>query len=135
MRAQEIMGLTWERVDLKQGRILLELTKNGERRTVPLVGLALEVLKEHAKVRRLDTNLLWPGHVHADKPVDLRQPWLAALKEPGITDLRFHDLRHYAACGITGIRIPARNSKAKPKIAWQIRAQQCRTVSRRGSTG
>ena len=97
MRAQEIMQLTWDRVDLKQGRMLLELTKNGERRAVPLAGHALDLLKEHNKVRRLDTNLLWPGHVHADKPVELRQPWLAALKAAGIEDFRFHDLRHSAA--------------------------------------
>ena len=96
MRQGEIMGLTWEDVDLHQGRATLHETKNGERRVVPLSGKALELLKAHAKVRRLDTNLLFPGK-NPQKPIDLRAPWEAALKKAGIEDFRFHDLRHSAA--------------------------------------
>jgi integrase len=96
MRQGEIMGLTWEDVDLHQGRATLHETKNGERRVVPLSGKALELLKAHAKVRRLDTNLLFPGK-NPQKPIDLRAPWEAALKKAGIDDFRFHDLRHSAA--------------------------------------
>lgn len=96
MRQGEIMGLTWEDVDLHQGRATLHETKNGERRVVPLSGKALELLKAHAKVRRLDTNLLFPGK-NPHKPMDLRSPWEAALKKAGIEDFRFHDLRHSAA--------------------------------------
>jgi len=96
MRQGEIMGLTWEDVDLHQGRATLHETKNGERRVVPLPGKALELLKEHSKVRRLDTNLLFPGK-NPKKPMDLRAPWEAALKKAGIEDFRFHDLRHSAA--------------------------------------
>lgn len=96
MRQGEIMGLTWDAVDLHQGRAILHETKNGERRVVPLSGKALELLKTHSKVRRLDTPLLFPGK-NLQKPVDLRAPWLAALKMAGIEDFRFHDLRHSAA--------------------------------------
>jgi integrase len=97
MRQGEIMGLKWDDVDLHQGRITLHETKNGERRVVPLVGKALELLKEHGKVRRIDTPLVFPGRVKATKPIDLRAPWVAALKEAGIEDFRFHDLRHSTA--------------------------------------
>jgi integrase len=105
MRQGEIMGLSWDDVDLHQGRITLHETKNGERRVVPLVGKALELLKEHAKVRRIGTPLLFPGKVKMHrpgevatyKPIDLRAPWLAALKAAGIEDFRFHDLRHSTA--------------------------------------
>jgi len=96
MRQGEIMGLTWEDLDLHQGRATLHETKNGERRVVPLTGKALDLLKAHAKVRRLDTNLLFPGK-NPQKPIDLRAPWEAALKKAGIEDFRFHDLRHSAA--------------------------------------
>lgn len=96
MRRGEIMNLTWTDVDLKQGRIVLHQTKNQERRVVPLVGHALSLLKELSKVRRLDTQLLWPGG-NPDKPKDITLPWYSALQEAQIEDFRFHDLRHSAA--------------------------------------
>ena len=61
MRASEVMNLEWRDVDLARGWITLRDTKNGERRGVPLAGKALDLLRQHAKVRRLDTPLLWPG--------------------------------------------------------------------------
>ncbi len=96
VRKGELMGLTWKDVDLQAGRIVLHDTKNGERRVVPLAGPALALLKDHAKVRRLDTDLLFPGQ-RKDTPVDLRAPWETALKRAGIEDFRWHDLRHSTA--------------------------------------
>jgi integrase len=75
----------------------LHETKNGERRRVPLAGHALDLLREHAKIRRLDTDLLFPGNSNAHKPIDLRKPFENALKAAEITDFRWHDLRHCTA--------------------------------------
>lgn len=97
MRQGEILGLTWEFVDFRQGRITLTETKNDEIRVVPLVAKALEVLKEHSKVRRIDTPLLFPGKTNALKPMNIRASWKVALKVARIDDFRFHDLRHTAA--------------------------------------
>lgn len=104
MRQGEIMGLTWDDVDIHQGRITLRETKNGEIRVVPLVGKAKELLKAHSKVRSLETNLLFPGKPKKGddgkaiyKPIELRSPWLASLKVAEIENFRFHDLRHSAA--------------------------------------
>ena len=36
MRKGEILGLTWEHVDFARGVLLLEQTKNGRRREVPM---------------------------------------------------------------------------------------------------
>jgi integrase len=69
---------------------------NDESRVVPLVGLSLEWLKEHAKVRLVDAPLLFPGKDKNNVPMDLRTPWLTALKKANIKDFRFHDLRHSA---------------------------------------
>jgi integrase len=88
MRQGELMSLKWPDVNLKDGYLILHETKNGERRRIPLAGLALELLVEHAKVRRLDTDLLFPGTVHKNKPIDLRTPFEKALKTAGIND--FH---------------------------------------------
>lgn len=97
MRRMEILGLTWGDVDLQRGLIILLETKNNERRSVPLVGHALEVLKEFSKLRRIDTNLLFPSKGNPQKPMDIRTPWETALKKVNITDFRFHDLRHSCA--------------------------------------
>ena len=113
MRQGEIMGLYWREprtppagawgvVDLEAGRIVLHATKNGERRVLPLVGHALECLKALAKVRRLDTDLLFPSNNRPRaggpiKPIDLRKPWESAITRAGIENFHFHDLRHSAA--------------------------------------
>ena len=98
MRQGEIMGLTWDTVDLHRGRAILHETKNGERRAVAITGHALEQLTELSKVRRIGCNLIFPAKDNRpQKPMDLRTPWEAALKKAGIHDFRFHDLRHSAA--------------------------------------
>jgi integrase len=97
MRQGELMGLRWQDVNLKDNYIILHQTKNGERRRVPLAGLGLELLREHAKIRRLDTDLLFPGNTHAHKPIDLRKPFLTALAAAEINDFKWHDLRHCTA--------------------------------------
>jgi integrase len=95
-RRMEILGLRWEDVDLNRGIITLHETKNGERRILPITGHALALLKEHAKVRLLNTDLVFPGK-NLKNSVDVRTPWETVLKRAGITDFRFHDLRHSAA--------------------------------------
>lgn len=97
MRAQEVMRLRWPDVDLSRGRVVLHQTKNGERRAVPVAGPALELLRQHAKVRRIDTDLLFPGNRKAGQPFSLRPAWDRVIKHAEIADFRFHDLRHSAA--------------------------------------
>ncbi|KJV07021.1 tyrosine-type recombinase/integrase [Methylocucumis oryzae] len=97
MRQGELMGLQWQDVNLKDGFLILHETKNGERRRVPLTGHALMLLREHAKVRRLDTSLLFPSKSDPAKPIDLTKPWRNALKLAEINDFHWHDLRHCTA--------------------------------------
>jgi integrase len=95
-RKGEILNLQWSDVDLPQGRITFHDTKNSERRTVPLTGPALDHMRQHAKVRRIDTPLVFPN-ADGTKPLDPRSAWETALKQANIPDFRFHDLRHSAA--------------------------------------
>jgi integrase len=97
MRQGELMGLKWQDVNLKDGFLILHETKNGERRRVALAGLALELLKQHAKIRRLDTPLLFPSPTKPDKPIELKRAWETALKRAEIEDFKWHDLRHCTA--------------------------------------
>lgn len=97
MRQGEIMNLRWEDIDLFKGKLTLHQTKNGERRTIPLCGLALDLIKELATLKRRDLGLLFPSKENPEKPIDLRFPWEQALIKAGIEDFRFHDCRHSCA--------------------------------------
>ena len=96
MRQGEIMNLTWKGVDLQGKRITLLDTKNGDIRAIPITGMALELLKKRAKVRRLNSQLVFPDKT-GKAPAKFRDAWLAALERAEIDDFRFHDLRHTAA--------------------------------------
>lgn len=96
-RAQELLGLRWPQVDLGRRVATLHETKNGERRVLPLAGPALDLLRERSKIRRLDTDLIFPGRRKPTQPIDLRAPFETALRAAGIEDFRWHDLRHTAA--------------------------------------
>ena len=97
MRHGEILGLCWQDIDLIRHRITLEQTKNGDRRSVPLVGRARVAIGEHARVRRIDTPLVFPSRRKPRVPADLRKPWAKAVETAGLVDFRFHDLRHTCA--------------------------------------
>lgn len=97
-RKNEIMSLRWRDVDTKNGQIILHETKNGERRAIPLQGLALQLVKELQQERSLHTDLLFPSHRHPKtKAIELQKLWDDSIEAAGIEDFRFHDLRHSAA--------------------------------------
>lgn len=108
MRYSEIMNLRWSDVLLNEqglcGLAVLEETKNGERRGVPLTGRgqsAMDALRQaHMKNNKGNVNanvLLFPSATKIDKPVELRKSWETTLKRAGIENFRFHDLRHTTA--------------------------------------
>lgn len=96
MRKGEILNLKWEDFDLEKKRIILSETKNGEIRQIPVSGLALDLLLKLDKVRRLDSKLLFPSK-WLSEPIDIRTAWENAVKNAGIKNLVFHDLRHSCA--------------------------------------
>jgi len=111
-RQGEVMGLTWGQVDFKRRLITLRdgETKNNEGRVLPLVGKAFDLLQERAKVRRIDSALVFPSSVPNGIPVQLTNAWNRARQDAGLgtwegegdkrkfrPDFRWHDLRHTAA--------------------------------------
>src|SRR6266446_3961398 len=95
-RKNEILGLQWPDVYLAEGKLIFHDTKNRQRRSVPLTGPALELMRQHAKLRRIDTTLVFP-RADGQKPLDIRSAWEVARTHAGIENFRFHDLRHSAA--------------------------------------
>ncbi len=95
MRKSEILGLRRSDVDLDRHRIILQDTKNGDRRSVPLVGLAATLVGELWD-RDQDSEFLFASPT-GGRFFDLKRPWKNALRQAQIFDFRFHDLRHCAA--------------------------------------
>ncbi|MGD0626082.1 MAG: site-specific integrase [Thermodesulfobacteriota bacterium] len=94
MRAGEIFGLTWDRVNLREGFFTLSPkdTKTGEARHVYFNGPVREVLERLKKVRYISHNHVF---TYQGKPViSIKNALANALKEAGINDFLFHDLRH-----------------------------------------
>jgi len=93
-RAGELLALEWHDVDLKDGRLLLRVTKNAQPRVVWLHDEAKRLLEEHRRVRRLD------GRVFASvkgKLYRYDQAFETACAAAGIKGFVFHGLRHTAA--------------------------------------
>ena len=53
-----------------------------------LSGLALDLLREHSKVRQIDTPLLFPSKIKPQQPIELKKSWLNALAKAQIDN--FH---------------------------------------------
>ena len=94
MRKSEILGLKWSNVDLKNNLILLEKTKNGERREIPINQALKRVLLDLFVNRRLDTDYVFVNPATGKRYIDIKRSFATACKKVGIKDFRFHDLRH-----------------------------------------
>ncbi len=94
-RSGELMSLRWADIDLDKGTGVIHDSKNNERRSLPITGLALDQLSEFGRVRRLDTDLVFAND--QGKLVFPRKAWEEAIAHSKIKDFRFHDLRHSAA--------------------------------------
>ncbi len=94
MRKGEILGLRWDQVDLNHGFILLDKTKNGERREIPINQTLKDTLQSL-------TIKMGSPYVFIDslgnRYGDVKKSFKTALKKVEIDDFRFHDLRHTAA--------------------------------------
>ncbi len=95
-RQSEVLSLQWKDIDLTRGMITLHETKNDERRSVPLTGHALDSIKNLRQNHPTVFSWVFPGR-GGRKPIDLRVHFVKALKEAGIEDFRWHDLRHCTA--------------------------------------
>jgi integrase len=93
MRRAEILNLTWQDIDFQRERIVLRETKNGEVRVLPLVGHAQQLLKELEESQKIQSFLLFPGN-DPTSPIDFRSAWRVVVKNAGLNNFKFHDLRH-----------------------------------------
>jgi len=94
IRQRNLAELTWDQVDLRDQVIHLDRTKNGDAHAVPLSAAAETML------------LALPRPLHGGRVCSFRdgaalgRKFRRACAKAGITNLRFHDLRHEAASRI-----------------------------------
>lgn len=112
MRRGEVLSLRWENVDLDEQTAHLELTKNGDSRTVPLSSTAVALLRE-LNPDNSAKGVVFPITENALKLAFARSVERArktyedecekAKVEPDaklLRDIHFHDLRHEATSRI-----------------------------------
>ena len=92
MRKSEILNLTWDRVDLKNRLILLDKTKNGERREIPINDTLYNTLS--GLTRHVKTGYVFYNPETLKPYYDIKKGFASALRKSRILDFRFHDLRH-----------------------------------------
>ena len=95
LRQDELLSLQWCRVSLIRKTIIIQESKNGKPRTLPLNQVAFGILEEKSKIRNLKNDLVFISN--AGTKIDrhnLRRSFNVAINNAGIQDFHFHDLRH-----------------------------------------
>lgn len=86
MRRSEILALEFQQIDVEQQIAFLPDTKNGTHRSVALSQRATDIVIKYSE----------GGALFAISATAIQQAWQRILRKTGITNLRFHDLRHEA---------------------------------------
>ncbi len=102
LRENNVARLKWEQVDMKRKVLAVPMTKNSEPLGIPLNSTAMAILRERqGKHRRY-------VFTYKGKPVSRfnTRAWRTALKNAGIADFRWHDLRHTWASWMAQSGVP-----------------------------
>ncbi|MBY8220945.1 site-specific integrase [Vibrio fluvialis] len=96
MRKGELLTLKWEHVSFPNRYLTIrsENAKSKKTRTIPLNDTVLNLF-ESWRAQNPDADFVFVAN---NQPVEFFQyPWQSLLKEAGIENFRFHDLRHHFA--------------------------------------
>ena len=94
MRKEELLSLRLEQIDLRRREVHLEITKTSSPRRVPLSVTAVDTIRDLLERRgRPATPFLFckPDGTRIGDP---KKGFNAACARAGLTDFRYHDLRH-----------------------------------------
>jgi len=89
MRRGELLNIKEENINIDTRTLHIPVTKNGHPRTIPLSTKAVQILSSLQKHEKEDRIFPITGNA-------VRLAWGRLKRRVGVTDLRFHDLRHEA---------------------------------------
>lgn len=91
----ELLSLQWNKVNLFSKTIIIQESKNGKPRTVPLTKIAINILIEKSNILNIKSNLVFLNSVgnKIDKD-NLRRVFEKVLQKAGLDNFHFHNLRH-----------------------------------------
>ena len=90
LRKNELAFLKWRDVDIERDVITIHKTKSGETRRIPLNRIskqAIVCMKKHSSSEFI-------FYKKDGTPFNCRKAFASALRKSGISDFRYHDLRH-----------------------------------------
>jgi len=125
-RKSEISGLSWNRVDMKEGFVRLERgeTKNKEGRTFYMDDELKGIFGGQWQDRKMAGKLspyVFPGSDGKDRIKDIRGAWNSACKTAKIGKCLFHDFRRTAIRNMVRAGTPER-------VAMMISGHKTRTI-------
>lgn len=131
LRRGELLGLRWTDIDFDDESLeieralqrvagqLQEVTpkSRSSRRTVPLIGVCLDALRQHQKRQRVEcweNGRQWDpaGYVFTSragtpiKPDNLRRSWYPIRKAAGVEHVVFHGMRHTCVTLLLNLGVP-----------------------------
>lgn len=107
IRRGELFNLEWPRVNFatKTLTIIGDTAKTNETRHIPLNKEALETLKVWQRECQKKSGFVFPSS-DGGRLEDVKSAWLGLLERAGITDFRWHDMRHDFASRLVMAGVP-----------------------------
>ena len=93
-RRGELLRLRWSDINFERSEASVGVTKNGDRKTLPLVPAVMAELKRHQGHRE---SLIFASQRNPSQAFNFVPRWSQACKAAKLRGFRFHDLRHTCA--------------------------------------
>lgn len=107
LRRGELFSLKWHDVNLQAKNLTVagEGTKTTETRHIPLNSEALSTLEKWRKQHPRKSGYVFPGQ-DGQRMTDVKTAWVELLKNAGVKDFRWHDMRHDFASRLVMAGVP-----------------------------